>query len=188
MDDLDNRLKSYFQQQTPDAERMADLEREIEEGARPKRATWQTLAFAAAAVLVLAFGLWWLQAQKELDPRLTSYASEIAWNHSKRLEPEYKGASYTDIGKDMLRLDFAVVEPVGDLDGLVLEGGRYCSVDDHIAAQFRLRDEQQNIWTLYQFASSDLTEAVETQEIEVDHIKVRIWTQDKVVLGLARDE
>jgi hypothetical protein len=144
------------------------------------------LAFTglAVALLLLSFsGLrYHLTQQWHAD-----IAAEIAYNHAKQLEPEFRTNSYEKLAAQMPRLDFRVIKPDKLDDEMQLVGGRYCSVDKQIAAQLRVLDRTGAPCTLYEFHLPErwLVTFPADKEVETNGLTVRLWQEKGVMLGLA---
>lgn len=66
-------------------------------------------------------------------------------------------------------------------------GGRYCSIQNKLAAQLQLRNRKNNIiYTWYQVsdvhASINVKEPCESFK---DDVKIRIWVEEGIIHGLA---
>lgn len=113
-------------------------------------------------------------------------AREIARNHLKDLDPEFRAATYEEIGARMPRLGFRVVAPRAPAaEGLQLVGARYCSLRGCTAAQVRLVRRDGRPCTLYEVMDGTEFDGVEQGHVEVDGVSVYVWRQDGLVLGLA---
>ena len=150
----------------------------------------------AAAALVLAMlgvglaaygwvGIW----KAGWEQQAHKAAAEIAYNHNKNLDVEFQAASFRDLQKPLARLDFQLAAPARmQAEGLRLIGARYCSVGGHIAAQIRLAGPEGRRLTLYQFRPGTDYEGLSEAgiESEIDGVRVVVWREAGLVMGLAR--
>ncbi|MEL6614291.1 MAG: hypothetical protein AAFQ43_01060 [Bacteroidota bacterium] len=163
----------------PEARRAAD--RPAASGARSAR-RWRAVA-AVAAVLAIAASVtlvWPASGGVSTE----AIASEIAMNHTRALDPDVQARSFSDLAADLEGLDFSVVQP----DGMAIEkvvGARYCSLSGEMAAQIRFRDAKNRICTLYQAKDSDTFENVEEGTFDTGGVRVRVWREGGLVMGLA---
>lgn len=188
MDELDQRLKRYYGEQEADPEKVKALQEQLAAAPDPEKRTRFIFSLAATFLFLCLVGIGWLAWQGRPARQISNYAAEIALNHKKQLSPEFFGSAYAEIGAQMPKLDFAVVQPASMDADLILKGGRYCSVDNHIAAQFRLKNKAGESFTLYQFKDPDFFPPVDKEPLVVDGVEVRIWKQGDTVLGLASSQ
>lgn len=111
---------------------------------------------AAVPVLVVACFLlgYWFATPRLHDYTVEAIAAEVALNHIERKPAEVRTGNIVDIRRYFDRLDFVPVESsLPGAEGLRLTGGRYCSLQGHIAAQLHLVEPQSGgRHTLYQTA------------------------------------
>jgi len=150
--------------------------------------TWR----AAAAVLVAAAAGYLVvvtmpeRTERRRLPSAFDVAREVAANHARGLEPEFRSANYAVLRREMSKLDFSVIEPTSlTQDGLRLVGARYCSVQCAVAAQIRLEDPDSESHTLYEVADDGLFAHIEATEVSVGGVRVRIWREEGLLLCLA---
>lgn len=156
---------------------------------KPKRG----IAFALGLVIV-ALASWPLVKDRipgvrsGVDTRAAAHSlvEEIAMNHNKRLGIEIPSGSYSELGKSMEKLDFWLAAPTRlKGKGYAVMGGRYCSLQGHLAAQIKLRGSGERIHTLLvSAAAGDLTNLPETDET-YNGVRVRIWKEAGLVYGMA---
>lgn len=111
-------------------------------------------------------------------------ASEIAMNHTRALDPDVEARSFSDLAADLEGLDFSVVQPA-DMAIEKVVGARYCSLSGEMAAQIRFRDAKNRICTLYQAKDSDTFEDVQEGTFDTGGVRVRVWREGGLVMGLA---
>jgi len=114
---------------------------------------------------------------------------EVAYNHNKKMEPEFFTSSISEIQSKLDRLDFTLIQPskIASADWIFL-GGRYCSIQGKIAAQLKIKNRKSNaVYTLYElpiqkgWKRDGLTGASEA----VDGVIVDIWLEKGLLLALA---
>jgi hypothetical protein len=114
---------------------------------------------------------------------------EIARNHARDLEPEFRTTSYEELARRMDRLDFEVRPAARLADrGFRLVGARYCSLGGRIAAQLRVIDEGGRKLTLYLVrAVRPIEEGQQIEEGRRTHngVSVETWQVGDLIYGLA---
>lgn len=163
---------------------------------RSRRTLWRQLIrpMAAAAVWVVVIGALYVVARPERGAPERARASattlavgrEIARNHHKNLAVEFAVAGYAELGAQMDKLDFTLVEPAAlQARGFRLLGGRYCSVQGHLAAQLKVADPHGQVHTLYEAREVETLAAVPEGEVAADGVRVRVWREAGLFMGLA---
>jgi hypothetical protein len=114
--------------------------------------------------------------------------SEIAYNHLKEMSLEVHSDSIEEVAGYLSKLDFRLIssEALPSADWILL-GGRYCSINSRLAAQLKVRNRANNgVYTLYQALTPDALELgnVPTTAF-VDGVKVSLWQEQGLLLGLA---
>ena len=145
---------------------------------------------AASTGFVVAFLLSsWLFYQN--TPLLQRIAQEVSYNHRKDMPSEIITSNYDDINRKLDRLDFKVVESQKLGPQYALVGGRYCSIQSHIAAQLQIENtKSQKMLTLYQFSLNNINGSLEsvTSSLRSQGVKVKIWKEGSVGFALAGEE
>lgn len=161
--------------------------------ARPPRPWRLPIAVAAvAATLIVAVGLTVLWprldgAATEHQQLANAIAEEIAMNHSKGLDLEFNSTDFAELGRRMDKLDFALVRSEElERRGLKLLGGRYCSIQGHLAAQLKLATSSGDTVTLYQTASVNELRDLPATELRSRGLQIELWQEEGIFLGLAR--
>ena len=150
---------------------------------------WSNHLAWGGAVLTLVFIAFVLSPMQQAQQREYLVAKEIALNHNKHLDSDFAYDSVKQLNQVMSKLDFSLVE--SDLlkqKGLTLAGGRYCSIQGHMAAQLRFYDDQQKRYTLYQVGMEEEFEALRKSVIAVDGASVEVWQESGNLFGLARTD
>lgn len=152
-------------------------------GGKLRRGKGALVVIAVACLLLLAF---WIGERRAASQVTDLVVAEIALNHAKALQPDVLGDHPAAVGATMTKLDFAPVDPERGLDpGDRTVGGRYCSLYGTIASQFRLVDRQGRRLTLYQVRDQGDLKRVRETEVLVGGLRVRIWREKGLLIGLA---
>ncbi|MBI5209236.1 MAG: hypothetical protein HY927_04595 [Elusimicrobia bacterium] len=113
-------------------------------------------------------------------------AAEIARNHNKRLNVEFRAAAFDALERQMGKLEFSLLEPLRVKQrGLRLIGARYCSIQGQPAAQLRLQDKDGRPCTLYESAAVPALAGVPETQVEVNGVRVELWQESGLLMGLA---
>ena len=199
MQDLDDRIRAHYSSRSLDP---ATLERLMDATLRESDRTLMGAApgagsqgrgilggnglLAAAALIVFVIGLLYIQTLPPGIPH--SVAVQIAKNHKKHLDPEFRTGDYASLVQSMSRLDFAPVEPQRLREPRYrLVGARYCSVGGQIAVQCSLLDVQGRYVTLYEFRPGEVYARLEDSTFDIDGVSVRVWREGPLVMGLAEN-
>ena len=177
MNPIDTQIKEYYQKQTLPEENLQAMQPPVDS---PAPRPW-LLPFAAAAAVVLAIFLW-----KPAD--LTqAVATEIAKNHSAQLEMEIRTSDYREIAAKLDRIKFSLTPPSGEFSRqFTLIGGRYCSIQNELAAQLRVQENATGkMHTLYITPLTDDFSALKETTQAIKGVKVRLWKEGDRFFGLA---
>ena len=140
------------------------------------------LGFVVAAVLLsFVFNT----AHEPLSLRI---AKEVSYNHSKQMPSEVISSDYAQVGSSLDRLGFLVKESKRLDQTYALIGGRYCSIQGHIAAQLKLQasNNSQDL-TLFQFkVPKEFSLSSEIHTELVKGVEVKIWQESGIGFALAR--
>lgn len=122
------------------------------------------------------------------EPLILKIAKEVSYNHNKQIPSEIVSNDHTFISKFLDRLDFSIQKSKNLSERYVLVGGRYCSIQGHIAAQLKLQIEgTASSFTLFQFKAPDsfgLSDQVHTEN--VNGVEVKIWQEGPIGFALAK--
>ncbi|MEM7033935.1 MAG: hypothetical protein AAF629_30615 [Chloroflexota bacterium] len=198
-DSIEQRIKQYYEKQTLPLDVLVDLKKMIAQPtidaseSEPKPNFLASISpfikpVLAAAVLLLFFGLGLFTYQAyDTNQKLESVAAEIALNHAKRFDTEFDTSNIASLTTVMHLLDFAPVHPRKmQFETYHIMGARYCTIDSSIAVQVHLEDEAQQAYTLYQFRESNALQIERETIIDVAGIKVTLWKEGEVIMGLAQ--
>lgn len=181
MNDLDKRLKTYFGSKSLSK---AQLEQIIEGPKKRPKPVLKYLAVAMAAMLVVGFFYSSLIHPTLNKKRIVeSYAKEVSYNHAKYLPMEIETGEAQDINNALSKLNFTVANSTRLKEFGKLVGGRYCHIDDQIAAQLRLINQSNDSLTCYQFKQQHNIQF--DKIISHDKVNVHLWTQDSIVFAVA---
>jgi hypothetical protein len=149
--------------------------------ARERRGARWVVPAMAAGILMAAVVLATINEDRSLD-----VAREIAMNHERALQPDIVCESYETLLARMGKLDFAPREPERLAGGdYTLIGARYCSLLGNIAVQLRLQDKDGRNLTLYQARDGDAFDNVRATETRLDGIRIQLWREGGLIVGLA---
>ena len=184
MNKLDKHIRDHYAGKSLSDDR---LEAILKQG--KKRTNWtRRLPLWAAAALFL-IGIFSLNTYWERHQLNQRVLAEIAMNHNKRLSVEVSSNQYADVQQGLDRLEFAILP----LDLTVIEnhellGGRYCSIQGHLAAQLKLKHKKTgNVKTLYVTRLTESLSDVHTQTTTTSGVTIRLWKTGSRLFGLAHD-
>lgn len=196
-ENVNSRLRRYYEGQSLPPDVQMDLEQMIEETEVELDHRWKwvsvrmmpklNVAVAAALLLLSIFATTFFASQQFGNQKLETVAAEIALNHAKQFDSEFFVTSIPNLSHSMSLLDFAPVTPHKlQLTNFSVTGARYCTVDRSIAVQVRMEDENNHTYTLYEFRDSGSVEIKGERVITVDDIQVTLWQEGGVIMGLAQ--
>lgn len=197
-EDLEKRLKSFYESQTLDADLLVELKQSVI-STKPEKKTinwfssWfskkislkpLTLAFVISLFLLLGGMVSTIQNTY----RQTYFiASEIAINHQKEFEVEFEVDEIMELAEAMPKLDFTpVLSTRMNWPDYQILGSRYCTIRSAIATQIRLKDIKNQAYTLYQFSALDSFALPDETTLIIDDVTVTIWHEGTVIMGLAQ--
>ncbi len=105
-------------------------------------------------------------------------------NDQKQLPPVIKTNNILELNSKMSKLNFDLYLPKKITANLQLKGGRYCSVDNRIAAQLKLENKQGKIVTCYIFKKEEKFD-INTKIEKNKNIEVDIWDDGTLIFALA---
>ena len=199
-EDLEKRLKSFYESQTLDPEVLASLKQSVvsvEPEPEPKTSHWffslfskpislKPMALAFVLSLFLLFGGMVFTIQNTYQQTYV-VASEIAFNHQKEFKIEFPADEIADVATAMPKLDFTpIVSTRMNWPDYRILGSRYCTIRNAIATQIRLKDTNNQAYTLYQFRALDSLSLPDESTLIIDDVTVRIWHEGELIMGLAQ--
>lgn len=186
MNELDQKLRDYYQSQTLPDHRVARI---LETTQMIRRPFWRQaptrLAIAASIAALLGLCVFWLRS----GPALEVLVAQDVWkNHRKQLAPEVTTSSFAEIQQALPRLEFAIIPTQPEmLEGMKLVGGRYCSILDELAAQISLVDATGRPCTLYVAPLTPPLSKVTPGIYPASDGTVQVWTDAHRIFALARE-
>lgn len=198
MDKLDKAIKSYYdEQQLPGAsvDRILKLGEEtaLDADRNSVHRTPETLLQrmkSGLLVLAASFLIGVIVTQSYMLSRSESelVLSEIAMNHNKGLDVEFRYSDFTALESAMRKLDFRLVPPASLQSFYSLVGGRYCSIQGKLAAQLKVQDKVTGkLATLYITPVTEKLAEIKDQDVVHDNVSIRLWKNDRTFYGLAAD-
>jgi len=180
--------KKYYEQFSLSENQLNSLESRVKNTKKEiNYARGQKLATLAASIVGVFF-LGFLVYQNNTLTIKEQLIEEIAYNHKKNLNPEIISSSFKQVRQYFSKLDFVPVNsktlPTAEWE---LIGGRYCSLQNELAVQLRLRDKKSdNVYTWYQLSNkNNLIHISETYDVFKDGMRVQIWEENGIIHGLA---
>lgn len=197
-EDLEKRLKSFYESETLDPDVLAGLKQSVIR-TKPEKKTinwfssWfsktislRPVALAFVVCLFLLFGGIVFTIQNTYQHTYL-VASEIAINHQKEFKVEFQADKITDLAEAMPKLDFTpIVSRRMNWPDYKIIGSRYCTIDSAIATQIRLKDTDNQAYTLYQFRALDSVSLPDETTLIIDGVTVTIWHEGDLIMGLAQ--
>ena len=180
MKDVEKYIKSYYNNKSLSVNQLEAIKGRLERRSMFRHA----LKYAAVALtLVVAISTYYYIQIYTPNQLLKSYAEEVMFNHKKKLTSDIITNDIAMLNIKMKKLNFELVLPQNIGKKYTLLGGRYCSVNQRIAAQLKLKNAQNKILTLY------VLDKLENEKIEkhftIDDTQVDIWNDDNRVFLLA---
>ncbi len=188
MDDLDKRIKRVYLSKTLSEEQLEKIINQSQQKTKKSFSVSKKIIKYAAIALILTstvYGLYFLPLQKE-NRILNEFATEIVFNHQKTLPVEFETNNIQHLSKKLNKLNFKISLPSRITDSLELKGGRYCSVDNRIAAQLKLKNEQGKLLTCYIFKKEEHFSF--DKKISKENVWVQIWSSDGLIYALASEK
>ena len=201
---LKSHVKDYYQDKSLNDEKMQrlmNMSNQLAEKDSPKVKisddSWittfvvqQKLALVASLMVVVVsfWGFSHFEQNRIFKDNFSQVvAQEIALNHRKQLNLDFNEIEYSNLNKLMQKLDFQIIKSNHiNMAGLEVVGARYCSIQGNIAAQIRLRDENNKVFTLYQTKLTDMLKKNPENNIQsVGRVDVKQWQENGLFFGLA---
>ena len=198
-EDLEKRLKSFYQSQTLDPDVLVSLKQSVmRRKPEEKKTNWflslffsktislKPMALALVICFFLLFGGIVFTIHNSYQ-QTYFIASEIAINHQKEFEIEFPADEISELAEAMPKLDFTpiVSRRINWPDYQIL-GSRYCTIRSAIATQIRLKDIENQAYTLYQFRPLDSLTLPDESTLIIDDVIVTIWHEEGLIMGLAQ--
>lgn len=183
MEEIDNKIKTYYEGKSLTKEQLNKIVNSPNRTLRP----WKSLLKYAAILLVASISLFLYQNQFfSKKSVLEKYAKEVAFNHLKNLESDILTQNVSVLNNKMDKLNFKIHIPQNINNTYQLLGGRYCSIDERLAAQLKLKSRDTDaIATLY-VLNKEQSENF-NQSLIVDATEISIWNDKSNLFVLAAD-
>ena len=187
MENLERKIKHAYNSKKLSSNQMESIQN-VSPVIYKKRAQIFSLLKYAAIFLVILSGIYsvYLLPSQQQNKILNQFATEIAFNHNKNLPPEIKTNSISEINKKLNRLNFKITLPKKITDHYKLIGGRYCSVNNRIAAQLKLESTDLKIVTCYIFKKEESFD-FNTLKNE-NNTQVLLWDSNDLIYAIASDK
>lgn len=179
--DLSSQLKTHYAAQQLTNDQLDTLLHLRKANSKKQKLTFASLA----ASLIIIPGLF-LYTLLQQDYRMIS--KDIAYNHNSLLQMEVMSGELKTVQGHLNKLGFTLVNSHKIEKGnLQLLGGRYCNINGKIAAQMQLKHNKTNTtYTFYQAKlASDVIENFKTHEVIINGVKVKLWQEKGLLMGLA---
>ena len=102
---------------------------------------WLQASTALAAGIALFVAVLWQQQMAQHDLRDLTIR-EAAMNHTSKLQLDVETSELELLTAKMEKLDFPITLPSQLKDRLSLIGGRYCTINGHLAAHLKFEDRE----------------------------------------------
>ncbi len=180
MSNLENKIIEFYKGQTLSEAQYRKLTR-----SSTPRPLWSApLRYAAVAMLVIGVaGVFWAYQSYQQRQHWQAYAQEVAFNHLKGLDSDFQTSNIAELNQKMPKLNFELSLPASIQSNYELLGGRYCSIDNRMASQLKLKNQRDEIVTLY-VLKSEPKEQVDRQ-LWVDSTYIQLWNEDAALYVLA---
>ncbi|MEH6577371.1 MAG: hypothetical protein V7731_09895 [Amphritea sp.] len=144
------------------------------------------LSAAGAVLLAILLALTFNQPQSLTE----SVVAEIAFNHNQDVPVEVESSTIPFLVNRLSKLEFALIRSARLSESKwQLLGGRYCMINGRLAVQIKIRHlEQDRIYTLYQASLPKGLSNLNSIEQLADGVRVKLWQEQGLLLGLAGDD
>ncbi len=181
-------LAEHYQQQqlsAPQIAKLQSLSASVNPNKKYLRSATGNIFAAIAASAVIAVS-WYLLNFNQQD--YTAISQEIAYNHNSKMQMEVFSPHLKTVQGHLNRLGFNLVNSSKlEKDKWRIIGGRYCNINGKIAAQMKLKHTPTDaIYTFYQAKMpGDFIENLTEREVVIDGVKVKLWREKGLLMGLA---
>ena len=182
---LEEHLKAYYQSKSLSTQQIQTIQVTSPLKAPPK--FWIRALLKYAAVICLTSGVAYSSYIWVYKPITLPYkfAREVAFNHNKHQPITVETNDIKVLRRALDKLNFVLDLPAEIYNTFVLKGGRYCSIDNRIAAQLKLQDQNGQIATCYIFKKE---EHFKIEDNTIDRgVRVRLWDDGDRIFAIAVD-
>ncbi len=183
-EDAGNRLIDHYQSQQISSDRLHAM---LDESQTLHRSRVTSFALAASMIL---FTLGVLMHQNILASQRTEIVMrEAALNHSTKLQMDAEAESLEELQVKLNELPFDIALPEGEkFPKLAVLGGRYCTINGHLAAHLKLADpETSKQYSLFLTPSAESLRSMKADVAELSGVDVKLWHENDVVYAFAMD-
>ncbi|MDN5210528.1 hypothetical protein QQ020_00675 [Fulvivirgaceae bacterium BMA12] len=181
MKDIEDRIKAYYLKKSL-------TDDQIDKVVNGKKKHWASKSYlryaAVLAFLLVAVGAYQFYGIYQKNAMLDSFAQEVAMNHQKALKSDFVTNSVDELNEKMNQLDFPIKMPADLYQDYELLGGRYCSVNQKIAAQLKLKNSAGKTTTLY-ITKKQIDQNIQRTTL-VDTVNVHIWNVESLMYLLVK--
>lgn len=187
MENLDKELKDYYLRQRLSPHKVAAIRACAVRARRTRRLAACLVPLAAAVLLAVGIGMW-SRVGLFAGPSQRVVA-EIVRNHRQQGALVVASERYDVVQAALSDLDFSVRPSRAELlQAFALVGGKYCTIQASLAAQLKLsRRDSGMIHTLYVVPVTADMEGIEPGVYERNGVQVELWTDMRLLYGLARN-
>lgn len=181
MEEIDKKIREYYQGKSLSKDQL----QQITSGNKIKTPLnpWKSILKYAAVITLIGVAFWGYQSIQK-NNLLKEYAKVVAYNHHKGLDPAIKAQSVSELNSLMNKLNFEIEFPQKIHNNYALLGGRYCSIDERMAAQLKIQNKKTNqIETLYVLAK--IPNDNYDNSFLLDSTSVHIWNSQTNLFVLA---
>jgi len=187
MKNLEQELKNYYRSKRLASHRITAIQSSVHQIDRTRRRISYLIPLAAVILLTIGIGLWLHMSTDRITHQVVA---EIGHNHRQHGALVVESDQYGVVQAALSKLDFPIRPRRGELvQNFALIGGKYCSIQGSRAAQLKLNHRNSGtIYTLYVLPMDDDTKAVEPGVYETNGIQVELWTNQRLLYGLAHSQ
>ena len=189
MDDIEEQLREFYQGVSLRSVKVDEILKKEKQIHRQRwnRFVVRVASIAAAVIILIPF-----LREGPIDNQLkedfaSTVVREVAKNHKKKTLPTFETQDYSKIDSMLTDLKFSVVPGEPFQNEFELIGCRYCSIQSHLSAQIKLKNELGKICTLYVVpASPTFRKSIRGQVRIEKETAVKLWWDDNRLFALAQ--
>lgn len=186
MENLDKELKDYYLRQRLSPDKVSAIRASAVHTSRARRVATYLVPLAAAVLLAVGIGMW---SKVDLfGSPFQRVVAEIVHNHHQQGALVVVSDRYDVVQAALSDLDFPIRPSREELvQTFALVGGKYCTIQASRAAQLKLsRRDSGVIHTFYVVPVTADMEGIEPGVYERNGVQVELWTDMRLLYGLAR--
>jgi hypothetical protein len=140
-------------------------------------------------MVLIIFAVVWGFRIMRLTDFTDAVAREMAAGHRSQDALPYRAPAFSDLAALMPRLSFHPVFPKGvGTQAQEVFGARYCSILGRSAVQIRMKNTEGVFSSLFQTPVVPSDPRFDAYELIGEGVRVRLWQQDGLLMGLVRDQ